>query len=460
MMDEKMNQQSEVERKSSGDVFPPLKMESSLEMEEEFLLDLESYLSRYEREARIVRLQFIMDRSTEGGTLYNTTRHMLKEKLQEMGNIVTYKQVFEEDAYLEMAESRFKEQRLACERRYGATLLPSKNVGNHKEAVRVAQVAMAECHALVGDYTTAVRKMTTFHTKKNTLFLKWAWYGEEYGPIRDASPTGEIMGLYHLVVSGDIKEASIQFLSCFQNQDETIFLAQEDVGLYLVMLVLASQSREKMLDLMSKHLMNKNDSVERIPMILRDALLHYTRAQYGSCLQLLQQVITKHVTYDVYLYPNIHKLWEQICSNIYLLYLQPYSTVQLSQMVHEFKISSEQMQKFVLNQNNKVGVRLDESTKTLHAPKVRPSSSPSTRRALKLGLALEHNLRTLLLKYSCWDQGVAVSFSYPQDGEFVNRQTFLKDDNRMEDNNSMEGGDESEFDQQNDVVMMDMVEDD
>ena len=454
--------QSEMESNNGGGVFPPLKMESSLEMEEEFLLDLESYLSRYEREARIVRLQFIMERSTEGGTLYSMTRQLLKEKLQEMGNIVTYKQVFEEDSYLEMAESHFKEQRLACERRYGATLLPPKNVvgGNHKEAVRVAQVAMAECHARVGDYTTAVRKMTTFHTKKNTLFLKWAWYGEEYGSIRDASPTGEVMGLYHLVVSGNMKEASMQFLSCFQNQDETIFLAQEDVGLYLVMLVLASQSRENMLDLMSKHLMNKNDSVERIPMILRDALLQYTRAQYGSCLQLLQQVITKHVTYDVYLYPHIHKLWEQICSNIYLLYLQPYSTVHLSQMANEFKISSEQMQNFVLNQNNKVGVRLDESTKTLHAPKVHPSSSSSTRRALKLGLALEHNLRTLLLKYSCWDQGVSVSFSYPQDGEFANRQMFHKDDNRMEDNNLMEGGDESEFNQQNDVVMMDMVEDD
>lgn len=585
---DKMTGSNDNKENDLSSIFPSLNINESEKEEEDFLVGLESYLGRYKPgESRWKRLQFIMNRARVGGNLYVTTRILLKDQLQEVGNLVLYRQLFAtttnnetdnchemKDDYLKLAESQYVEQRTLCERRYMSILHQNTNLvamdgANRDTLLRTAQLELAKCHANVGDYATAVHKMLVHpgtasgnsntnrsgrynHSNKNntnsstdvwSLCLEWAWYGEKYGQLRNFSNKLEnqpdqkakcqaVSGLHHLV-RGNFEDATHQFyalITTLQQQQHqeanhnpnsksnnfeqiSSFLSSEDVGLYTALLTLASpptkhskkkysplHHRQELINLLSKHFISNNSApnttnntnnstnssnaaatidANLIPMELRNALLHFTRAQYGSCLNILKQVIAKHVSYDLYLCPHIHTLWNQICQNIYIFYLQPYSTIRLERFANEFSMPIAKMKQFVISHssNNRTHftLRMDESTETLHIPKQCRSHSASTslRSALKLGQTLERNVITLLLKQSFWDRGIVITSNNPShisrhnhDSNIQGEDLKFSGDNEENDDSSMEEEEVVEIQEQTNnsnnhdgVVMMDMVED-
>lgn len=82
---------------------------------------------------------------------------------------------------------------------------------------------------------------------------------------------------------------------------------------------------------------------------MREALRHYSRAEYGQCLFLLHNNIRRDLDLDVHLHSKVHTLLGMIRDRCIVQYFQPYSSVSLEKMGNVFGCDTDEMESIVAN---------------------------------------------------------------------------------------------------------------
>jgi COP9 signalosome complex subunit 1 len=84
------------------------------------------------------------------------------------------------------------------------------------------------------------------------------------------------------------------------------------------------------------------DGLELVPPI-RDAMRHYSRAEYKACWQLLHStMLLPQLEWDLYLRPHLQSLYQQICEKCIMEYVRPYQRVSLVDMQVDLGLDQQQ----------------------------------------------------------------------------------------------------------------------
>lgn len=117
-------------------------------------------------------------------------------------------------------------------------------------------------------------------------------------------------------------------------EDVNMLASPEDVALYSSLLALATLDRAELV-----HYLEDQPTVLELVPSIRDALRHYVRADYKSCLSTLHS--SPLLGMDVLLAPHAKKLVEMIRNRSFVDYLQPYNKVSLAHMATMFGETTE-----------------------------------------------------------------------------------------------------------------------
>lgn len=77
---------------------------------------------------------------------------------------------------------------------------------------------------------------------------------------------------------------------------------------------------------------------------MREVLRHYSRAEYGQCLSLLQGGLRRDLLLDIHLHAHVPALLDMIRDRCIVQYFRPYSSVSLEKMGRVFGCSSLEME--------------------------------------------------------------------------------------------------------------------
>ena len=80
---------------------------------------------------------------------------------------------------------------------------------------------------------------------------------------------------------------------------------------------------------------------------MREALRHYSRAEYGQCLSLFQNTIQRDLLLDIHLHTHVPILLDMIPDRCIVQYFQPYSCVSLEKMGVVFGCTPKEMEEVV-----------------------------------------------------------------------------------------------------------------
>jgi COP9 signalosome complex subunit 1 len=151
--------------------------------------------------------------------------------------------------------------------------------------------------------------------------------------------------LVHLA-EGRYHEAAKVFCSVsldLTNQFNTV-LSAEDISLYGALLGLATLDRENLHAMVIDGPFKAR--LEFVPSI-RDALRHYSLAEYGQCISILQNAVRRDVLLDIHLHPHVSTLLDMIRDRCIVQYFKPYSSASLEKMGRVFGHTPSEMEEIV-----------------------------------------------------------------------------------------------------------------
>ena len=77
---------------------------------------------------------------------------------------------------------------------------------------------------------------------------------------------------------------------------------------------------------------------------MREVLRHYSRAEYGQCLSLLQGGLRRDLLLDIHLHAHVPALLDMIRDRCIVQYFRPYSSVSLERMGRVFGCTAREME--------------------------------------------------------------------------------------------------------------------
>ena len=146
---------------------------------------------------------------------------------------------------------------------------------------------------------------------------------------------------------------------------------------------------------------------------MREALRHYSRAEYGQCLALLQHSIKRDLLLDIHLHAHVPILLDMIRDRCIVQYFQPYSSVSLEKMGHVFGYDNvDEIEEVVAKLISNGGVdgmslgngraRINALDKTLSVEGPRSLERKARRqarvRAAKMGVQFARNAEGMILR--------------------------------------------------------------
>jgi len=259
---------------------------------------------------------------------------------------------------------------------------------------------------------------------------------KEWGSVRDSISRAEhtVMGgddidpLFHAklrVASGLVHLAEARYLEAAKaftsvspeltNQFNTVISA-EDIALFGSLLGLATMDRKGL----HAHVIDGvfKGRLELVP-TMRETLRHYSKAEYGACLSLLQTTIQHDLLLDIHLHAHVPILLDMIRDRCIVQYFQPYSSVSLAKMGIVFGCSVDEMEEVVAKliasggvdgQGLGEGSRINALEKTLciEGQKEKRERRKVYVRASKMGVEFERNAVGMILRISCIENGVVI----------------------------------------------------
>ncbi len=144
---------------------------------------------------------------------------------------------------------------------------------------------------------------------------------------------------------------------------------------------------------------------------MRDVLRHYSLAEYGHCISILQNTVRRDILLDIHLHSHVPALLEMIRDRCIIQYFQPYSSVSLEKMGKVFGYSESDMEEIVakLIINGGVhgmswgeGARINSLEKTLSVYSTSCVERKARRRArvmaAKMGINFVRNAEAMILR--------------------------------------------------------------
>mmetsp|Transcript_11235 Transcript_11235/g.24713 ORF Transcript_11235/g.24713 Transcript_11235/m.24713 type:complete len:571 (+) Transcript_11235:101-1813(+) len=316
-----------------------------------------------------------------------------------------------------------------------------------KESIRSALLALAEFHKERGELREAWRRVARSreycangrqHTQVCLLLVELSVDLREWPSVRETISRAE-----HTVMSGDVDDPlfhqklraaqalshlaegryleSAKIFTSISAELTTQFnsvVSAEDLALYGSLLGLATMDRGMLHSLVIDGVFKGR--LELVP-AMREALRHYSRAEYGQCLALLQTTIRHDLLLDIHLHTHVPILLDMIRDRCIVQYFQPYSSVSLEKMGNVFGCTVKEMEDVVakLISNGGVdglslgeGARINALDKTLSVEGPKSVERKARRRArvmaAKMGVQFTRNAEGMLLRVACMENGISV----------------------------------------------------
>ena len=134
-------------------------------------------------------------------------------------------------------------------------------------------------------------------------------------------------------------EQAAKALMIVKGGDESVgtFACLEDICLYTVLCGIATLDRDELI-----RLQESSPLLELVP-VAADVLQRFCRADYQSCLMVLQQQLLPVLQLDRQIANQLPKLLETILERCLVEYLRPYRKVHLSQMATAFGMETNHL---------------------------------------------------------------------------------------------------------------------
>jgi COP9 signalosome complex subunit 1 len=201
------------------------------------------------------------------------------------------------------------------------------------------------------------------------------------------------------------------------NQFSTV-LSAEDIALFGALLGLASLDRENLHSQVIDGPFKAR--LELVPSV-RDALRHYSLAEYGSCMSILHNTVKRDILLDIHLHSHVNTLLDMIRDRCIVQYFSPYSSVSLEKMGAVFGHNVSEMEDIVaklIKHGGVEGVSLGEGArinaidKTLSVFSSRTVERKARRRArvkaAKMGIEFVRNAEGMIMRVACLENGLVI----------------------------------------------------
>jgi len=302
-----------------------------------------------------------------------------------------------------------------------------------KESIRTALLALAEFHKKRGELREALRRVIRSreycasgrqHTQVCLLLVELSVDLKEWSSARDSITRAEhtVMGdiddpLFHhklralqglvYLAEGRYFDAAKSFTSVspdLTNQVNSVISA-EDMAMYGSLLGLATMDRETLLSLVIDGAFKGR--LELVP-DMREALRHYSRAEYGQCLSILQHTLQRDLLIDIHLHSHVPILLDMIRDKCIEQYFQPYSSASLEKMGNVFGCTLDEMEmivvKLIANGSLGEGARVNAADYTLCVESGDNLEKKTRRRARvaagKMGAHFTRNAEGMIMRKS------------------------------------------------------------
>lgn len=210
------------------------------------------------------------------------------------------------------------------------------------------------------EYCTSGRQ----HTQVCLLLVELSADLREWGSVRESITRAEhtvmgdiddrlfhhklraLQGLAHLA-EGRYYDAAKSFTSVSSDLTNEInsVISAEDIAMYGSLLGLATFDRETLHSLVIDGTFKVR--LELVP-DMREALRHYSRAEYGQCLSILQHTLKRDLLIDIHLHSHVPVLLDMVRDKCIEQYFQPYSSASLEKMGSVFGCTLEEMEMVVV----------------------------------------------------------------------------------------------------------------
>ena len=186
------------------------------------------------------------------------------------------------------------------------------------------------------------------------------------------------------------------------NQINSVMSA-EDMAIYGSLLGLATMDREMLHSLVIDGVFKGR--LELIPS-MREALRHYSRAEYGQCLSILQHTLQRDLLIDIHLHSHVPILLDMIRDKCIEQYFQPYSSASLEKMGNVFGCTLKEMEvivvKLISNGSLGEGTRVNAADHTLRVESGDNLDKKNRRRArvaaAKMGARFIRNAEGMIMR--------------------------------------------------------------
>ena len=195
-------------------------------------------------------------------------------------------------------------------------------------------------------------------------------------------------------------------------------VSAEDIALYGALLGLASLDRDSLHSLVIDGAFKAR--LELCPS-MRDALHHYSLAEYGACISILKTIVQRDILLDIHLHSHVNTLMEMIRDRCIVQYFKPYSSVSLEKMGAVFGQTVDDMEKIVAKLITKGGVegvslgteaRINSIDKTLSIFSSSCIERKARRRArvkaAKMGIDFMRNAEGIIMRVACLENGIVI----------------------------------------------------
>jgi COP9 signalosome complex subunit 1 len=186
-------------------------------------------------------------------------------------------------------------------------------------------------------------------------------------------------------------------------------VSAEDIAMYGSLLGLATMDRTMLHSMVIDGAFKGR--LELIP-DMREALRHYSRAEYGQCISILQHTVQRDLLIDIHLQPHVPILFDMIREKCIEQYFQPYSSASLVKMGNVFGCTLDEMETIVVkligNGSLGKGVRINSADYTVRIESEH-SVDRKTRRqtrvaAAKMGIHFTRNAEGMIMRESIVDK--------------------------------------------------------
>mmetsp|Transcript_17296 Transcript_17296/g.26762 ORF Transcript_17296/g.26762 Transcript_17296/m.26762 type:complete len:516 (-) Transcript_17296:158-1705(-) len=426
--------------------------------------DLETYIGRYHpsSETRLQRLLFIGEHAPDPGGS-SLAWDLAERQMRECGNVRKYREVFSSRASF---DAEWADETAAAAQQQLEVLegrLAAAQSHLNKEAIRAAYLALGDFHRRRGELRDAMRvvlRSREYCTNRGQtghvclLVMELAIDLRNYSRVREYVSKAEhtsipndinfpsklrvSSGLAYLA-EGRYHEAAQKFISIAGPplDDFTSVVSTEDVVLFGSLLALATLDRSDLCRMLeprstgtsttsnetanaaatpaSGGLERMAAGLELLPPV-RDALRHFTRAEYKSCLNLLES-LKPQLDLDLHLAPHVTTLFEKIRDKCLEHYLRPYCHLRLDGMAQDFGLESKTLQSILakLVGQGRIGgnARIDCRTQTLATQhdEQRIESDQERQTKLRLSRLSRHVLNeahALIIRLACVEHHMVV----------------------------------------------------